>query len=53
MGEEERDRERERLRRRREQLGEEAFTFASFKLICPLGLLATLYSKHWCVAGTC
>ena len=28
-------------------------SFASFKLICPLGLLAILYTKCHCVAGTC
>ena len=28
------------------------FSFASFKLICPLGLLATLYTKCHCVGGT-
>ena len=29
------------------------FSFAPFKLICSLGLLATLYPKCHCVAGTC
>ena len=57
IGEEERNRGRESVKRRGGNYYKwqynSAFSFAPFKLNCSLGFLATLYTKCYCVAGTC